>query len=219
MTKLENQGAESHSHTFLAVRGHSAQETTPPSAWEGAGLQRRAWCLQPPHITPGLPLLLPRTCQYPRLLTWHLLSGLPVGSALLLGGCRKQNLSRTRGVAHCLGHFLCRVLGVVAQGTKAALQVLLGRMLTDRTKQPGRQAGPPTAPAPQPPLLCGQASMGAYSIRDSQPSQTWAPLDTGSRRTCRKKTALQCGEAGISGDGITFRGSFVISLGKPPPVG
>lgn len=137
VTKLENQGAESHSHAFLAVRGHSAHETTPPSAWEGAGVQRRARCLQPPHIIPGLPLLLPRTCQCPRLLTWHLPSGLPVGSALLLGGCRKQNLSRTRGVAHCLGHFLCCVLRVVTQGTKEAL---LGWMLADRTKQPGRRA-------------------------------------------------------------------------------
>lgn len=42
-------------------------------------------------------------------------------------------------------------------------------------------------PAPQPPLLCGQASGGAHSIRDSQPSQTWAPLDTGTRCACRKK--------------------------------
>ena len=162
-------------------------------------------------------MLLPRTCQCPRLLTWHLPSGLPVGSALLLGGCRKQNLSRTRGV---------RLPGTLPlpcprgrrTGYEGGFTDLAGEDACCQDKA-ARQAGPPTAPAPQPPLLCGQASVGAYFIRDSQPSQTWAPLDTGSRRTCRKKTALQCGEAGISGDGITFRGSFVISLRKPPPVG
>lgn len=142
MTKLENQGAKSHSRAFLVVRGRSAHETTPSSAWEGACLQRRgARRLQPLHITPW-----PALAAYTHLSVSMSLNLAPavwasVGSVLLLSGCKKQNLSRTpRGVAHCLGHFLCRVLGVVTQGRKEALQVFLGWVRADRTRRSGRRA-------------------------------------------------------------------------------
>lgn len=142
MTKLENQGAKLHSCAFLVVRGRSVHETTPSSAWEGACLQRRgAQRLQPPHITPW-----PALAAHTHLSVSTSLNLVPavwasVGSVLLLGGCKKQSLSRTpRGVAHCLGHFLCRVLGVVAQGRKEALQVFLGWARADRTRRAGRRA-------------------------------------------------------------------------------
>lgn len=52
----------------------------------------------------------------------------------------------------------------------------------------GGQAGGPSYSASTPASTSLWPSFrGAHSIRDSQPSQTWAPLDTGTRHACRKK--------------------------------
>lgn len=101
MTKLETQGVRSHSHAFLVVRGHSAHETTPSSAWEEACLHRSgARRLQPPHITPWPALAAHTHLSVSMSLNLAPAIWASVGSVLLLGGCKKQNRSRApRGVA------------------------------------------------------------------------------------------------------------------------